>query len=1221
MRHFFSKFLYFNLILVSFFLIITTYQKSNAQLQVSVRNFTNNPLTSSNSFIEIQVKLKNAPILVEKENVLFQELNFISKTKSIENLPDGWQKVEWIPNHDKILTKVDDAGLVDYVGNIIISYDGNVVSEELLKADINTPKLTVISNTGNRNAIYELFFGNRAIGDSTWLQINANAERLVMDNLQFARPIRMDSITISGEGFYYIWRGTQSTGTLDKTPPFNINGVGDNLVDVFFKPTTDKYYNEIMTFHYNNGAKRYVKLFGNSYNMNYQSKFKLLYPNGGEVLAPCQEIEIKWTGHTLGRMNFVEISFDKGGRWFNAGSTTDSVLKYKVPNLKGDNVLFRVSQKYEESIPYKMENETPIYNIDFKNDGRFLAYPRANTIQEWNLTSSNPILNKSYTLGINPSTLSISDIKYTNYNDYNFMLLYHTESILGIRSQDTIAIFNSTDATPYKKFAFNRYHAKKIIKNPNSELIYLLPELSNLLCVASILDGEILETFSFPIPVTTITVNDNDDELIITFLDGDINVYKKSDFNNGKLNLVRSINIPDVPIIKDCVISPNGKYMSLSFEYDDESLFIDLNQTIILDAKTNEIINIKKETITQTIGMDFSPESNLALYGYAGYEPQILMHDLVKKTDDELEVGPSRLTNLKFSPQGNAFAATTDGGSGGVTVSYRTVNFPIIDLSDSLLSIQIPKHTKITADFGSELIFTEKEKIVANVLCNEGETDFVFDEVRLVEGKHFKLTNNLIPDTLAIGNCKDISLFFTPQDTGVVIDTLVLISCTNEIKIPLTGYGINRTISFAEKPINITEKCIGVEHFLEMDLFENKDNETLKISGFEFEVVPNMNFTAVYPIVDTTLNANGKLKIVFKYRIDTLGDFKVKFKTFHNNQTKYYFENEINVKGIGTYIDLSHKILPFVSEDTKRIITIKNLSLQSVFIDDYIITGSAAFTITSSKNVEIKPNTSADIEVTWDGTPFIEANLFINANPCLVQNNIRIVNYIGTSLITIGNTTSEPTTDGYLLLTMKNTENYPYKGNRKYSATLNLDYQVFFPERIESKYNNLTLTRNPVLNGDRREFTVSAEGDFELDGELMKIWGKPGLSDEDSTNIQISSFDYFGKSVDETYRPGNFKVINICGDRRLLDLAINEINYYPNPTYDKINIEIDSKQEQILSFNIYSSTGIFIEKISSNLIIANNIIEVNLQNYDYGSYNIIIEGQNVFYPIKIIKSE
>ena len=47
----------------------------------------------------------------------------------------------------------------------------------------------------------------------------------------------------------------------------------------------------------------------------------------------------------------------------------------------------------------------------------------------------------------------------------------------------------------------------------------------------------------------------------------------------------------------------------------------------------------------------------------------------------------------------------------------------------------------------------------------------------------------------------------------------------------------------------------------------------------------------------------------------------------------------------------------------------------------------------------------------------------------------------------------------------------------------------------------------------------------------------------------------------------------------------------------------------------------FIEKISSNLIIGNNIIEVNLQNYDYGSYNIIIEGQNVFYPIKIIKSE
>lgn len=1201
------------------FLILLNFNEASAQLKIQVRNFINNPLVSANCEIELKVTQNDNPIILDKENILFQELNFISKTLSATTLNDGWQKVVWVPNHDKILTNPDDEGLVDYVGKVIVSYEGEVASLDLLKGDINTPKISVLSNTANRANIFELFFGGRAIGDSAVIQVNVRAERLAMNNLQLAYPVRVDSITTSGEGFSYYWQGSQATGTLRAVPPFDINGVGDNLVDVIFKPTSNKYYNEILTIHYNSGAKRYIKLFGNSYNIDYQSRFKLLYPNGGEKLAPCEEIDIRWTGHTIGRPNYIEISFDGGSRWFEVGNTLDSVFRYKLPNIKGERTRIRVFQKYDQSTPFAMEQNIQINNIDFKSNGRRLAYPKNNSIVEWDVASSTPTQVKTYGLNISGGVL-IRDVKYHNFQNINFIALYNTQNVMfGTRGRDTIAIFDEMSSTPIEKYGFPDYYVKSITPNPNSSLLYLVPLTANKVNIFSLETKTSIFKYTFPIPVTTISVNEIDNEIIITFLNGDIHVYNRTDFNAGNLTFVRSIVIPDVPIIKDCIISPNGKFMTLSFEYDDASLFKDLNQSMLIDYKTGEIINIFKKTYTQTVGFSFSPESNLLILGHAG-TPQIVLHDLIKRTDDDLYVGPSQLTKLKFSPQGNAFAATTT-GSNGVSVSYRTINFPLTDVSDSLFSIEVPKNTKITADFGSELIFTSKSKTVENVICNNSTTKFFFDEVRLKEGKHFKINNNLVPDTLGIGECKDIDLVFTPQDTGVVIDTLILVSCSNEIYIELKGFGLNRNVKFVQSPVTISEKCIGEFHILELVLFENMDNEPLLVSGFEFESQPNFIIEKLYPQNDTTIAPNGKLKVVFRYRIDTLGNFTQKFKVLHNNQNKYYFENQIKVKGIGTYIDLSHKILPFVLEDTKRIITIQNLSLQSVFIDDFIITGSNAFTITSAKNIEIKPNETANIEVSWNGDDFTEANLFINANPCLVQNNIRIVKYIGTSLVTIGNTTSEPTKDGFVLLTMKNTENFPYKGTRNFTATLNLDYQVFFPERIESKYNNLTLTRNPILNGDRREFTISASGDFEIEGELMKIWGKPGLSDEDSTNIQIISSDYFGKSVDETYRPGNFKVINICGDRRLLDLNINEIKYYPNPTNNILNISIYSNITQNVSVSLFTNNGILLHKFEKSLEKEDNNIMVDMTNYEQGTYNVIIENNNNYYPINIIKTK
>lgn len=1208
---------FFSIVLITsiIFAVTPTFSKLNIQ----VRNITNNPFYTANAFIEIKVTDNKNPLIVTKENILFKEQNFITNAKSVTNLEDNWQKVEWFPNYDRILTDAQDEGLVDYVGTLIISHQGEVVSYDLLKADFNTPKLTIVPNEGSSASLYDLSFGGVAVGDSNVIQVNLRAERLAMtnDDNKDAFPVMVDSITISGDGFYYIWQGDFSSGTLGKKPPFQISGTGYNLMDLVFIPKENKYYNSLLTVHYNGGAKRQLKLFGNNYNFNYQSKFKLLKPNGGEIFAPCERIDIAWTGHTLGRKSFIEISFNGGGRWFEVGSTYDSTFTYQLPNFKGNNVKIRVSQKSEFSKSIALENGVYIDNIDFTSNGGKLAFPKNNNIIEWDISTSSPKKSITYNLFSNPANTYIRDIKYTTYKDINLISLHNSQNRdFGTRSLDTITTFTGTNSSPLSKSVFPDYEIKSFTVLPNSPIVYLVPILSNKLSVFSLQSLNSIQNYIFPIPITSVSVGKNATELFVSFLDGEINIYDLESFNNGILKLIRQIKLPDIPIIKDCLISPNGEYLILSFEYNDKTTFKEINQSILVDANTGQIIRIYKKSFSQTVGFSFSSESNLLVLGHS-LDPQVILCDLIKGVEEVLPAEQSTLTKLKFSPQGNALAMTTN-GSNGLSVAYQTMNFPQMDMSDEPFTIALPAHKKIVANFGSELIYTTTTKTIKEVLCNLSNSELIFDAVRLQNGTHFKLNKAIVPDTVKIGGCKDLTLNFTPIDTGFVSDTLFLISCENEIPIVLNGYGINRSIKFSQTPFTLAEQCIGEYHYFETDLFTNLDSTSLLITGIKFDKTDNLIFEQIYPKSDTLLPANGKLHVVFRYRIDTLGNFVQNFSVLHNKQSKYIFTNQIQVKGIGTYISLSHKILPFVKEDKKRIITIQNLSLQTVIIDDYIITGSNAFTVTTPKKIQILPNSSQDIELLWNGEDFVEANLFISANPCLVQNNIKLLPYVGESLVTIEKTTSEPTKDGFILLTMENKENSAYRGNRHFEARLNLDSKIFFPEKIESVYNNVSISNHTVIDG-RREFTVSATGDFALKGELMKIWGKPGLADKDSTNINIVSQDFFGKSVQSTYRPGNFKVVNICGDRRLLDLKINTIFYYPNPIFDVLNLDVNSENHQVISISLYTTSGTVVYFKQQDLGVGENKISLELTDVAEGPYVLILENNNFYYPINIQK--
>lgn len=99
----------------------------------------------------------------------------------------------------------------------------------------------------------------------------------------------------------------------------------------------------------------------------------------------------------------------------------------------------------------------------------------------------------------------------------------------------------------------------------------------------------------------------------------------------------------------------------------------------------------------------------------------------------------------------------------------------------------------------------------------------------------------------------------------------------------------------------------------------------------------------------------------------------------------------------------------------------------------------------------------------------------------------------------------------------------------------------------------------------------------------------------------------------------DFVIVNIENTNSVSRYLANEINIYPNPTRNKINIQLNSRPPEDLTIEILSSTGILIKRIERTGIIeeSHNPIEVNL---DYpGIYIIRLVMKNEKLEKKVIK--
>jgi hypothetical protein len=1145
-----------------------------SQLSLTSRNFI--AYDKSVFSAEVKISVNGVFTNLNLENIVILEKNYSTPLIKIENLSDGWQKIFWIPN----FTLITDS----YSADILASKDVYAGKTPINTTNLNLPQLLVKYNKGGQQ-VGDVNFGFVEVGKSAVQQVDLIYGRPIKSSDGKNVPVKLDSITNNTPNFSYKWLGN----TLSQDPPpCYLTGSFNSIVSIYFTPKENRLYYDVLTFHYHGGAKKHVKLFGNFYEVPPSQQLRIISPNGGEQFIPCQVVEIKWSGHVQSIPVLVQVSYDNGYYWKNIIELKDSVFLWSVPEEVSKNVKIRISQSLSNSDPIDLVQNVGVGNISYNTDASKLISEKAKgVLEEWDLI--NLISGKKYNFG-NNIDYHISGLDY--YDKDKIFISYNASNYAG-NSIDTLSTIQNSKLSsfPFKSYKIGVTKLDKLNNN-----IFVTSAFGN---VVEILDATTFKSkkiLPFTNPVLSINLNPENNLAIFALINGDIEVMNLKDYSK-----IRTIKIDDSPLADNILIAPNGKYMAIACQpY--QSTFTQIYLVLI---ETGEIITTFREIQTKAVGIAFNPTSTSFIFAGAA-QPQILVYDIISK---EIKLTffntTGILNNIAYSPAGNSLV--TSAGS-DKTLVYRTLTSPENDVSDSAFTIRYPYINTIPIVASDNLIFNDSTSTYTLRYCNKDSMELDISSASLAFGVNFNLKDGQFPVKLRPNECKDITINFNPKDTGNVVDTIRLINCNKQYNLLVSGKGIIRNLIPVQANFNFGEVCVGDTLIAQIDLVKNNDTKDIVVSPIN--IISNNNgktsFIISPQIKDTLLKPGEVLKVRILVIPDSFGIRNQSIRIPYYYQNKYYSQTNLTVKGIGTVLGYSNLTLPFIPEIKTRVLTLTNPGVDRVQIDSANVYPKDNFRVLSSLPISIAPGGKADIEIEWFGNNSNVASLSLAATPCLVQKYIPLVFYSGSSIVSLNDIEVDPKNECEIIVKFNTQENYKYNGKRSFEAELSMNPRLFFPDKVTSDFGIGTLISRELAN-DRRIIKFRIDGDFNsTDSIVAKIHGFAGLAETDTTYMYITqNSTFWGKNVKTQYQGANFKLINLCGDRRVVDNSLlKSVSLAPNPANDRTTLTINTKENQKYEISIFDYLGNIIKKQSIECKIGDNSLDLDLKNIPIGIYSI-----------------
>ncbi len=1153
-----------------------------SQPVLSIRNIDhqNFPLIKA----EIRATYNSQFVTINNNNLLFLEGSFSHRDFTVSS-PDnqGWQNIEWIPDHNTI----DETA---YSGILVLTHEKESGLLPVQISEIEDKIGTFRFKNAEGARIFDLQFVSTALGDTTLRSIKCDYFYNLLTPDRLIKSIRVDSISISNDNFIVEWRGSN----LNPNPlPTNIIFTS-NQVLVKFAPYEEGAQSAIIKVHYNRGAVVYLRVQGNKKKIEAKTNLKLNFPNGGETFTPCQDTIITWEGNVKSIFTKAELSYDGGESWVRADSAIADTVDWKVPAGKTSiTAKMKVSQDFTKQPPHNFPIGSSVYSVDYNfNSTKAISFS-VGSISEWDLVKLD---NSRIEYSLNSRNSGQLPLSAKYISEDRFAAIY------SIGNFDTLAIFQVGNTTAIEKIDISDFNPEQIYTLKDKNEFLILPRFGNYFRVYNSSTLDVTQEVIYQQPITDIGVANDTTLMVVSGLDGKVFVVSKSDFQTKD-----SIEFYRTPVIEKLNISPDGKLIGLSSVARANE---GRTNSMIWDLETKNIITSVNISGSDPVEVGFSPTGNMAIFAYQ-YQNQINIYDLVKGLQSGIiETFSDAMQSLAYSSENNSFLVASV-GSGNFKMKQYFFTFPETDESDGTFRIINPIVEKEPFVFGDEYIFNEEKKSFNVEFCNKGEVPLFIEEAQFKYQVHFSVDNFSLPDTLLPGECIDISIIFNPKDTSIVSDSLILSSCNLEYAVFVTGNGLNRNIVFNQNIIDLGEVCIQDTTYLTDKIFTNGDPVPLRFNKFEVDSADIFSFENYKQ--DTVLAPGESITATVRVVPNIVGTITSDYYVLHSDQEKYKAAAKLRVQGIGTFVEISHTTLPFIPEQRIRKLTIKNVGVDPIEITNAILNPITDFKINTATPINLQPGETKEIEIEWVGSDIdVSATLELEAVPCLTQRVITIVDYQAESVLDINDTEADPIDTTSISISFFNIENASYKGIRKFEAYVTINPKIFIPEYAVSEYGEATIENVGIENG-KRLMKLTVNGDFPAEGTLAKIIGYPGLSEE-STSTMLFDTDkstFWGESTTESQKSGLFTLLLTCNDQSIIhtDTEIQTIS--PNPVNSNANIQIYSSENEEFELVLLDQRGEELYKEKIKLQTGENIVRFDSSGFMSGAYHLVLKKNRI----------
>ncbi|MFH1052250.1 MAG: T9SS type A sorting domain-containing protein [bacterium] len=1219
------KYRFYLIRIITLLLIILISPELNAQLRLKIRKVTDEGFTTTDPWqypimkARIRAEVSGTPVKLSSSNVLIMENNKISKPIAVEDFVvdtttgELWQMVKWYtrregPNLSSNNMLVMTDTFYVFTGNEIAKIAGwhN-------RGDLSFVKM----HNSQDQTIIEKGFISGDPGSSQAENIIVKALKGQIDGSGTEGQIWIDSAKVHTSNFRIKWDGW----SLDKRPPpLHIWPMMPYFVRLYYEPKDNGYHTDKLTVYYDHGLKQEIMLTGHEFHIQDEANnLKLLTPNGGEVLTPCEEIEIKWNGYIRGMSTYIDFSSNNGSSWTNIGIDNDSSFIWKVPNISTSSALIRVRQSFNSTNPALLKlNDTPVYKVNFNYDGsRLLAANEAGTVTMWNTVTEKAV--KSFYIdepnypGLRIRTAGLSYIS----SDTLFAIAFYRLSDYPRR--DSIAFFHVNDSIPYSRKAIEQgFNTAEVRFDNKKRFIAFVSEMGMKVKIYSAQDGRFIRDLTYSKPVSAFVFNRELDQAAVALMDGEIQILSLPDFT-----LTNTIDYSDFPLVLEMSLASNGDFLAIGSKSPYTTVFSDnRNDIFVVNIPTKQVIRRFRRTASDPVALEFSPVSTKLLIGSQD-NPQISYWDLPV---DEGYVGfkghNGKLTDFGFSPRGSMIATSSISSD---NLYLRRFAYAESDESDNHFRIITPslaiENVQIPSAFISENV---SYKLSTSICVRDSSLVYLsVDSVSMKNRIHFRLSAPLPKDTIILaGECLTLNMNYSPLDTGLVSDSIVIYSCGSNIYIPLNSSGKMRNIRLLNTKFTFDKTCVGSSAEKTFAIAINDDPVPLFVNSHEFIKVDYNPFISLTNR-DMTYQPGDTIFATIKFEPTEIGVHSRQLVITHSNLPKFQIQVEIIGEAIGTDYELSHYDLRFIPEILNRKITIINNSDNPIYIYETNLEPEGFFTVNTTLPINIEPRSKSEIEIAWNnwmGEPPYDVNLKLSAGPCAAEKNIVLGLYKANSRISIPDVFADPKGSTTINIDFDNAENHPYNGQRFFEGEITINPRLFLPQKVSSPFGSGEVTKNEIFN-DRRIIGFRVKGDFPKQGRVAEIHGIAGLAEIDTSHIRMTKVPIFwGTAVNNESSPGIYNLINICGNRLVIHgNIISDLTLSPNPTNGKGEIRFESQYAGEAFIEIFNSIGLLEQK--TDLFRINegkNSISVDFNNLKSGTYSMILREGHSYAVIKVI---